>query len=382
MTVHVTGSGQTAFGELWHESAESLARQAGQEAMEEAQVKPQQIEAVFVGNMLLPMLEQRAHVGRIVADALDLDCPAFRSEAACASGGMAVHLAILSLLAGHFTTVLVVGVEKMSDVGADIIGRGLMGAGSEQEQLQGATFPALYGLMTRLYQQTYEVSDEMMAAQAVLTHDHAYLNPLAQFHQKITITDVLKSSMVADPIRLLNASPVSDGAAALVLSTRAQSKKDRVVVAGMGEGGDCLDYAKRKAFTSFSATKVATAHALRQAHTMIQEIQAIEVHDCFSVAQVVALEDLGVCSPGTGADWIATGHGRVGGNGLVVNSSGGLKGCGHPVGATGVKQIVELYRQLKGVCGKRQVDSISQGLAHNIGGIGATAAVTILRRQS
>jgi acetyl-CoA C-acetyltransferase len=377
--VVVIGSGQTRFGELWRDSIESLAICAGTEALQEAQIMPEQVDAVFVGNMLLPILERRAHVGRIVADALGLSCPAFHTEAACASGGMAVHMGRLALLSGQFTTVLVLGVEKMTDAPTDVISSALMGAGSENEQLQGATFPALYGLITRSYQQQYAISDDDMAAQAVHAHFHARLNPLAQFKTSITAADVHSSPVIADPIRLLHASPISDGAAALVLTTKPLSKTAKVTIIGSGLGSDVLDLSHRKTITSFASTKQALSQALLQAKTTISAIDMVELHDCFSVAQAIAIEDLGICKPGSGAQWIAHGNGRLTGKGIIINPSGGLKGCGHPVGATGVKQVVELYRQIRTCRKDCHGKCIRQGLTHNIGGTGATAVITILR---
>jgi acetyl-CoA C-acetyltransferase len=374
--VVVVGTGMTTFGELWRESVESLAQTAVAEALNQARMKIEEIDLLVVGNMLLPMLEKRAHVGRVVAEAIGFGGPALAVEAACASGGMAVRQGVMAIRSGMAARVLVVGVEKMSDADGATITKGLMGAGSEEEQWAGATFPALYAMMHREYQALCKLTDHDMAQMAVWSHSQGVHNPLAHFRKAITAEDVIKSAPVADPIRLLHCSPVSDGAAALILSaeTRNQkpetSKMSGVEIVGSGVGGDTLSLSKRKSLTSMRATK----KALRQAGLMAQgklgiidKVEVVEVHDCFSVAGLIALEDLGFCGVGEASTFMS--NNRT----LSINPSGGLKACGHPVGATGVKQVVAVAREL--MKGKEW------GLTQNVGGTGASAVVHILRNQ-
>jgi acetyl-CoA C-acetyltransferase len=372
--VFVVGTGMTRFGELWGESVESMAKAAVEEALGEAKISVADIDALIVGNMLLPMLENRAHVARVVADAIGYTGPALAVEAACASGGMAVQQGVMFIRSGMGRNVLVVGVEKMTDADGATIARGLMGAGGEEEQLAGATFPALYALMHQAYQHTYKIDDEAMAGIAVMSHCHAASNPLAQFQKGITVEAVLKSPLVADPIRLLHCSPVSDGASALILSaekTRTKKQDTNIEIVGSGLGGDTLALSKRKSLTSMKATK----QALRQAELMAQgklgiadKVEVVELHDCFSVAGYIALEDLGFCGVGEASKCLSNKSMPL------INPSGGLKACGHPVGATGVKQVVAVARELRK--GKKW------GLTQNVGGTGATAVVHVLRNTS
>lgn len=376
MKVSVTGTGMTPFGELWNESVESLARTAVSEALEEAQCGIGDIELLVVGNMLLQQLEGRAHVGQVVSQAIGYQGPSTHVEAACASGGLAVRQGLFAVRSGLAKRVLVVGVEKMTDAGSGEITRALMAAGSEDEQMAGATFPSLYALMMLEYMETYGVSEQEIAASAVKNHLHGSFNPLAQFQNVISVKNVMRSPLVCDPIRQLMCSPVSDGAAAVVL----ESGDGNVEIVGSGHGGDTLSLAARKSRVSMRATRDAAAQAFGEAGVSIEDVNLAELHDCFSIAEVVAVEDLGWAKFGKGAALLSKGFGRLLGDGVVINSSGGLKACGHPVGATGVKQLVEVTRQLLQKCGKRQVQHARVGLTHNVGGTGATAVVHILRR--
>lgn len=360
--VFITGTGMTRFGELWRENVESLVQIAAGEALEEAECLIRDIDYLVVGNMLLQQLEQRALVGALVGESLGFAGPSIHIEAACASGGLAVRQGVMAIRSSMAKRVLVVGVEKMTDVPGSEISRALMAAGGEDEQWAGTTFPALYALMMKAYMRQYEVTIKEVAAEAVKNHEKGKLHPLAQFRKEITVEDVLASGLVADPIRQLMCAPISDGAAAIVLESEGDNRK--IEIAGSGQGGDSLSLGKRKTFYTLPATKIAVAQALKEANLCIDKVDVAEVHDCFSIAQLMALKDLGLSEK------------------TVVNTSGGLKSCGHPVGATGVKQAVEVARQLAGECGKRQVTEAKWGLTHNVGGTGAAAVVHILRRHN
>jgi acetyl-CoA C-acetyltransferase len=279
----------------------------------------------------------------------------------------------MAIRSGQARNVLVVGVEKMTDVSGEVITRALMGAGAREEAMVGVTFPALYALMHREYQRKYKKSDEDMARMAVWGHKQAVNNPLAQFRKEITVEQVMKSPMVADPIRVLHCAPISDGAAAVVLATGdsglATRKQPKVEIVGSGVGGDTLALSKRKGLMSLEATKTAFKKACLQFTANSEQktgFDVVELHDCFAVAGYMAMEDLGLCGAGTASSVL----GKKGTP--VINPSGGLKACGHPVGATGVKQVVSVARWLR--------EHGGMGLVHNVGGTGATAVINILRQ--
>lgn len=383
MNIFALGAATTKFGELWGVSPRTLARQAVTAALKDAGLVSSRIQALFVGNMLSGMLGGQEHLGAFFAEELGLKVPAVKVEGACASGGLALHTAINSLLAGQYETALVLGVEKMTDHRPEDVATALMGAGSEEERLAGATFPGLYALLARVHMQKYGTGEEQLAAVAVKNHYHASLNPHAQFRNLITIQQVMHSSRVADPLKLLDCSPISDGAAALIVTSdrRYGAKKNTVQIMASTVATDTLGLAQRESLAALAATQAAAKTAWRQAGVSAQDIDVAEVHDCFTIAEVLAMEDLGFFAKGETVKAIAQGQTTLGrAKQLVVNPSGGLKGCGHPVGATGIKQVVELVEQLRGAAGKRQVTGAKIGLAHNVGGSGATAVVHILKR--
>jgi len=379
MKLFVTGAATTKFGELWNASPRGLARHAVFEALKDAETPPSSVEALFVGNMLSGMLGGQEHLGAFFAEELGLSIPAFKVEGACASGGLALHNAVNSLLSGQYKTVAVLGIEKMTDHKPEDVATALMGAGSEEERSAGATFPGLYAILARVHMRKFGTTEEDLAAVAVKNHLHASLNPNAQFHNTLTVEQVMKSSRIADPLKLLDCSPISDGAAAVILSTRKTQRG--VEISASAVATDTLGLAQRKDITQLAATRNASRKAYAIAGVTEADIDVAEVHDCFTIAEVLAMEDLGFFAKGKAAAAIAQGKTTVGnGKHVVVNPSGGLKGCGHPVGATGVKQIVELVDQLRGIAGKRQVSGARVGLAHNVGGSGATAVVHILKK--
>lgn len=380
MKIVVRGTGITPFGELWNEDALSLARSASNFALTDAGLELGDIDALIVGNMLLPYVGNQSHVGSAIAESLGYLGPSFAVEAACASGGIAMRQALALLYSKMAKRVLVVGVEKMTDTSSGEMTGFLMGASSEEERMMGATFPSLYAMMQQRYQIEYGCSQEDIVAAAVTSHFHGSLNPKAHFQSIITTKQVFSSPLVSDPIHLLSCSPVSDGAAAVILEAIEIPHKNSVVILGSGQGNDTLSLSGRQTLTSMSATKNAMKQALQQSGISIDLINVVELHDCFSIAEVIALEDLRLVEKGRGAQFLADGYGRIDSQGVAVNTSGGLKACGHPVGATGIKQIVEIAEQLRGRAGQRQVANAAFGLTHNVGGTGATAVVHILGR--
>lgn len=378
--VAILGVGMTSFGELWERSLLDLALEASREALIDGELSPSKIDAVVVGNMLSSQIDNQGHLGALIASRLGIKGAAVRVEGACASGGLAVRTGIEKLLSGTAKRVLVVGVEKMTDYSSDMVTKVLMGAADDEEQFAGATFPGLYALVTRAYMEQFGVSHREIAAIPVKNHDHGRLNPKAHLKFPITVEQVEMSPCVASPVKLLDCSPLSDGAAAAVLSLTKGVKNGFVRIVGSGQGSDCVGLAKRNSLTSFSATAEAARKAFSMSSTEPKDIDVMEVHDCFSIGEVLALEDMGFAKQGEG--WVKSGNGecRLGGK-RPVNPSGGLKACGHPVAATGVKQIVELTLQLRGVAGQRQVGGAKTGLSHNVGGVGGTSVVHILRKD-
>ncbi|HLD03898.1 MAG TPA: thiolase domain-containing protein [Candidatus Dojkabacteria bacterium] len=378
MNVSVLSGATTKFGELWNVSPRQLVTEAVEEALSKSRLPKNGIDAVFVGNMLSSSLGNQDHLGAFFAEELGLNVPAVKVEAACASGGLAVHLAVLSILSGMYQNVLVVGVEKMTDYKPEHVQKVLMGAGSDAEREAGLTFPALYALIARVHMQKYGTKEVELAAVSAKNHYHASLNSHAQFTKPISIEAVLQSPLVASPLRILDCSPISDGASAVILSSKTKSK---VEIIASSVATDSLGLAQRDDLTSLLAARLASQAAYRQAKLTPAEIDVAEVHDCFTIAEIIAMEDLGFFKKGQAAKAIYNKKTWIGVGRPVVNTSGGLKAAGHPVGATGVKQVVEIFNQLSGTAGKKQVKGAKIGLTHNVGGSGATAVIHILKRN-
>ncbi len=376
MNISIAGAATTKFGELWAVSPRIMMSNAVDEALDGSGVERSDIGAVFVANMLSGMLGGQEHLGSFVAEELGIHAATMKVEGACASGGLAVHAGVLAIASGLYDTVLVVGVEKMTDHKPEEIARALMGAGSDTEREAGATFPGLYALLTQAHMASYGTTREQLAAVAVKNHYHASLNGHAQFPFPISVEKVLKSPLIAEPLRLLDCSPVSDGAAAVILQ-RQESQTVHIIASAVAN--DTLGLAQRESLTELQATKEAAKKAFAMAGLGPKEIDVAEVHDCFTIAEILAMEDIGFFAKGAAGPETQKGKTTLGGAGPIVNTSGGLKACGHPVGATGVKQVVEIYQQLKGRAGKKQVPNAGVGLTHNVGGSGATAVVHILK---
>jgi acetyl-CoA C-acetyltransferase len=382
MQIFISGAATTKFGELWEVSPRTLALNAVTAAREDAQLEKKDIQALFVGNMLSGMLGGQEHLGAFFADTLGLSIPAFKIEGACASGGLAVHMAVMSVLSGQYETVAVLGIEKMTDHKPEDVATALAGAGGDEERSSGATFPGLYALLARVHMETYGTTQEELAAVAVKNHFHASHNPNAQFKNLLTVEQVIKSSMIADPLHLLDCSPISDGASAVIISSKKSDASKQIEIMASATATDTLAVSGRASLTELKATREAARKAYGLAKLTPKDIDVAEVHDCFTIAEILAMEDLGFFKKGNAAQAIEQGETALEiSKHLIVNPSGGLKGCGHPVGATGVKQIVEIVEQLREHAGKRQAPQSKFGLTHNVGGSGATAVVHILKRD-
>ncbi|MDI6719007.1 MAG: thiolase domain-containing protein [Methanomicrobiales archaeon] len=381
--VAVIGVGCTAFGEHWGSSFRDLFVEAGTLALEDAGIAGEQIDALYVGNMSAGRFVQQEHIGALIADYAGLasfHIPSTRVEAACASGGLAFRQAVIAVASGMEEIVVAAGVEKMTDVGTGVSVDTLAGAADrEWEGFIGATFPGLYAMMANDYIHRYGLTREQLAQVAVKNHYNGARNPIAQFQQEISIDTVINSSLVADPLRLFDCSPITDGAAAVVVAPleRAREFTDTPVrVLASVQASDTIALHDRRDLSTLDATVHAARRAFGQARLQHRDIDMVEVHDCFTIAEICAIEDLGFCAKGEGGRLTEEGVTALDGD-LPVNPSGGLKACGHPVGATGIKQICEIVRQLRGEGGGRQVDG-EIGMTHNVGGTGATVVVHIL----
>lgn len=385
-SVSIIGVGCTKFGERWDSSLRDMALEAGVLAISDAGISGEDIGAMYVGNMSGGRFIDQEHIGALIADCVGLSrlhIPSTRVEAACASGGLALRQSILAVASGYQDIVIAAGVEKMTDVSSGAAADALSAAADrEWETFFGATFPALYAMIARLHMRKFGTTQVQLAEVAVKNHHHGYLNPLAQYHMELKVEDVLKSPMVADPLHVMDCSPITDGAAALVLAPTEIARKycdTPIKIIGTAQASDTLALHDRREITTLDATVHAGKAAFAQARVEPSQIDVAEVHDCFTIGEILAIEDLGFVEKGQGGKAAEDGVTCLGGK-MPVNTSGGLKACGHPVGATGIKQACEIVLQLRGQAGKRQVDEAELGLAHNVGGCGGTALVHIFSR--
>ncbi len=381
--VCIVGASQTKFGELWEKSLRDLIVEAGLGAIKDSGVEKSAVQSLYVGNMSAGRFVGQEHLGALASDFLGLgNIPAVRCEAACASGSVAFRSAYFDVASGNCDIALVIGAEKMTDVlGAGALTT-LAAAGDQEWEAEiGLTFAGLYALIARKHMHDFGTTQEQLAAVAVINHRNGKTNKLAQFQQEITIADALGAPVIADPLRLYDCSPITDGAAAVVLASEHAAKKlarQPVYVLGTGQGSDSIALHSRKSFTELLATKAAAKQAFEQSGIRRSAIDTTEVHDCFTINEIVSLEDLGFVEKGRGGRFVEDGRVKIGSE-LPTNVCGGLKACGHPVGATGVRQLVELASQLRGECLNKVVADVALNL--NIGGSGATAVVNILGKE-
>jgi len=380
--VAIAGIGKTRFGALAEETILSLAAEASSKCLKNAGVSPDQVEAFFLGNFAGPSFVGQNHLAPYVASEVGITgVPATRFEAACASSGAAFHHAWAAVAAGLYDTVLVTGVEKMTSQPTPRVAEILAGAGDSQSEVRaGATFPALFAMIARRHMHQYGTTREQLAAVAVKNHANGALNPDAHMRKTITVEQALNGKPVAEPLTVYDCSLVSDGAAAVLLTTieRARDMAARpVLVRAVAQTSDHLALDRKADITTFPALRLAAAQAYRMAGVTPADIDFAEVHDCFTIAEIIAIEDLGFAAKGEGGPFSAAGCTGLRGT-KPVNTSGGLKSKGHPVGATGVAQICDLVQQIRGEAGGRQLERRRTGLAQNLGGSGATCVVTIV----
>lgn len=380
--VAIIGVSQTKFGELWDSSFRQLIAEAGLGAIEDSNIAGNDLDAMFVGNMTAGLFIQQEHIAALIADHTGLNpVSSTRVEAACASGGLALRQGVMAVASGYHDVVISAGVEKMTDV-VDATPAIATASDQEWEAQQGVTFPSLYAMIARRHMYEYGTTREQLTEFSVINHKNATKNPRAQYPFEITVDKVLNSTMVADPLTLLDCSPVTDGAAAVVLCPAEDAKKytdTPIYVKASTQASGTITLHDRKDITTIESTKVAAKKAYEMANVTTKNIDVVEVHDCFSINGILAIEDLGFVEKGQGGPAVEEGITHIGGE-IPVNPSGGLKARGHPLGATGIAQAAEIVWQLRGEADKRQVDGAEIGMTHNIGGTGGTAAVHILSR--
>jgi len=381
--VAVIGVGMNRWGELWEKSHRRIWTEAALEAVADAGVD--HLDALYVGCMSGGLFMGQEHLGALLADQLGMGpIPGTRVESACASGGLAFRQAYLSVASGEHDLVLATGLEKMTDVEGGAATYALStAADQEYECYQGITFPGLYAMMMRVHMHRYGTTRKQLAEVAVKNHENGSRNPLAQFPGRVTVEQVMESVMVADPIRVLDCSPITDGAAAVVIApvelARGMKKDSIIRVAASAAATDTIALHDREDLAWLGSTQRAAEIAYKKAGVGPGDLSFCEVHDCFTIAEVMVIEALGLMDRGKGGEGAASGFTALDGR-VPVNPSGGLKSKGHPVGATGVAQIREAVLQLRGACGDRQVKDARVGLTQNMGGTGASSVVHIFER--
>jgi len=384
--VAIVGVGHSKFGKRADVNVAELAFESIKGAVEDAGIDRNEIKNVVVGSAggwyeeALPAVIVNEYAGLKSVGTM-------RVEAACASGSAAVKAAYSSVATGESDVALAVGVEKMTEVdtltSVELIGR----AGSYMWEFEnyGMTFPAYYALYAVSHMNKFGTTEEDLARVAVKAHHYGSLNPYAQFQKEITVEKVLSSQVVAWPLKLYDACPLTDGSAAVILANDEVAKrlKDTPVwIKGVGFSSDSANLSKRGDYVGLTASVEAAQRAYQVAKVEPRNVDVATCHDCFTIAEIMAYEDLGFCRKGEGAKLVREGETQLGGR-IPVNLDGGLKAKGHPIGATGVSMMVEITKQLRGECGKRQAPIKNGiGLVHNVGGTGHYAYVTILSRNA
>jgi acetyl-CoA C-acetyltransferase len=377
--VAVIGVGVTKFGRHERTCAELFA-EAAAEALADAGIEPRRVQGLYVGNVVGEAGERQLHMGPQMASALGIPAvAATRFETACASSHAAFRHALFEIAAGAADVLLVGGAERVLTMPTERSTEVFAYASDAVfEQPAGLTFPGVFALIARAHMAKHGTTEEQMAHVAVKNHRHGALNPKAQFRKEITLEQVLASAKVADPLKLYDCCPFSDGAAAVVLASEEVARRSRkpVWVLGSSQAGDAMCMHDKRDLSRALATERAAEAAYRQAGVQPADVDVVELHDCFTIAEILATEGLGLVEPGAGGLAAEKGETSLGGR-IPVNPSGGLKAKGHPIGATGAAQIAEIATQLRGEAGPRQVDGARVGLTHTLGGNTATVLVSL-----
>jgi acetyl-CoA C-acetyltransferase len=376
--MNITGVGRTKFGIL-SKSLVELTYEAMFNAIEDSPLDINDIDAIYVSNFLGGPLNGQLHFNSIIASLLpSINIPIIRIETACASSSVAFNQALNSLK--KMPNIMIIGVEKMTGTKLMSPTDAIAMAGDHEIDFeQGLIFPAAYALIAQQYMQKYGVTHDILELVSYINHINANRNPLAHFYHKEVTREMIKNSqMVASPLNLFDCSPLSDGAVAIIISDKKHADRD-IRILSSRIATDTISLTQRADMTSFLATKIAGAKAYKDAGITQKKIDVVEVHDCFTISELLALEDLGFCAPGESSTMIENGDILLDGA-LPVNPDGGLKANGHPIGATGLAQIFEIVTQLRLEAGSRQVADPEIGLTQNIGGIGGTCGITVLGR--
>jgi len=381
--VAVVGVGLTKFGELWEQSLRDIAVKAALAALADAKVNNDIVQSLYVGNMSAGRFIGQEHLGALIGDSLGIpNVPAVRCEAACASGSVALRSAYLDIKSGNSDAALVVGVEKMTDLQTDEVVMTLAAAGDQEWEADiGLTFAGLYALMARAHMHKFGTTREQLALVSVNNHSNGKNNPHAQFNMEVSLEDVLNSSLVADPLRLLDCSPITDGAAAVLLVSESLARRfeQPIWILASEQANDAVALHDRKSIVEMLSAKMAAKKAYEKSGLGPNKIDVTEVHDCFSINEIISLEALGFAELGRGGKFVESGAITLTGE-LPTNTTGGLKANGHPVGATGVRQVCDITKQLRGDS-INQINGAKIGINLNVGGSGATAVVNILSNE-
>ncbi len=379
--VCVLGAGGTKYGKL-EDSISDIAIQASAEAIESAGIQPKEINASYISNVF-GVADKQVHLGPVIMSNLGIpEKPSLTIESACGSGSVSFREAFANVADGFYDSILVTGVEKITHTGTEWTTTYFSYCSDFfYEGQAGASFPGLFASMALAYFTEFKATEEDLAEVAVKNHDNGLLNPKAHLRKKITIEDVMKSPVVASPLKLYDCCPFSDGASSVILCSEKFAKehsKDYIHVIGSGRGGSPAALQGREHMTTIPSTKIAAEAAYKMAGITPKDIDFAEVHDCFTVAEIIDSEDLGFFEKGKGVQGVREGQTKRNGE-IPINPSGGLKSKGHPIGATGVGQVVEVFEQLTGKAGERTVKDARIGLTHNFGATGASCAVHIFQ---
>ena len=380
--VAILGIGQTVIGEHWDKSLREIGGEASFAAMKDAGVD--KVDALYVGNMLSPLIDSQNQLGALLSDWIGLwNQEALKVEAACGSGAAAFRAGMMAVAAGEIDTALVIGVEKMTDkAGHDVTAALATAADADYEVEQGVSFVGLNALIMQRYMHEFGWEHADFAPFSINAHSNAMHNPFARLHEKITVERFEKSAMVATPVNLLDASPIGDGAAAAVIvpaeKVASLPRRPRVIVAASASATDTIAVHSRKDPLFLAAAHESAKRCYETAGIKPEEVDVFELHDAFSIMSALSLEACGFAERGQGVR-LGVENEIIPKGRIPICTRGGLKARGHPVGATGVYQIVEIVQQLRGECNGTQVEGAKIGMAQNIGGSGATVLSHILR---
>ncbi len=379
----IVGIGHAKLGKRADATLRELAHEAVIPALEDAGVYTKDIDASVVGVACEDFAAQVSPAA-LIHDYVGMgNKPVFRVEAACATGSAAVRSAWALIKSGLAEMVLVVGAETMTHLGTPKATEVIARAGDTRwEYPFGATFPAYYALMAIAHMRKYGTTREQLSMVAVKNHMYGAMNPYAHIQRKITLEEAMKSAMICPPLNLYDCCLISDGAAAVVLASKEKAKRisdTPVWLAGLGAASDTMMISERETLTELRATKIAAEKAYKMAGITPKNVDVAVVHDCFTIAEIMAYEDLGFCKNGEGGKFIEEKQSYIGGK-MPINVDGGLKSKGHPLGATGVSMTVEITKQLRGEAGKRQVNGAEIGVSHNIGDVGQYCFVHVYSR--